>query len=135
MIATYLETNFDQFFSKYNRMLIQSENYVIKRQSIKLLGELLLDHSADFKDDPAVVIIATTNSGQLMEAINRLKSQVESMVVILLDAASFGSPRLPLNSAHMLAPMGVQVYQIRKGDEMSKALDSRSTFWNNDAQD
>ncbi|QDS78000.1 hypothetical protein FKW77_002396 [Venturia effusa] len=45
MIATYLETNFDQFFSKYNRMLIQSENYVIKRQSIKLLGELLLDRA------------------------------------------------------------------------------------------
>lgn len=45
MIATYLETNFDQFFAKYNRMLIQSENYVIKRQSIKLLGELLLDRA------------------------------------------------------------------------------------------
>lgn len=45
MIATYLETNFDQFFAKYNSMLIQSENYVIKRQSIKLLGELLLDRA------------------------------------------------------------------------------------------
>jgi calcium binding protein 39 len=45
MIATYLETNFDLFFSKYNKALIQSENYVIKRQSIKLLGELLLDRA------------------------------------------------------------------------------------------
>jgi calcium binding protein 39 len=45
LVATYLETNFDQFFSKYNRMLIQSDNYVTKRQSIKLLGELLLDRS------------------------------------------------------------------------------------------
>lgn len=45
MIATYLETNFDLFFAKYNKTLIQSENYVIKRQSIKLLGELLLDRS------------------------------------------------------------------------------------------
>src|SRR5215469_10143236 len=45
MVATYLETNFDLFFSKYNRMLIMSDNYVIKRQSIKLLGELLLDRA------------------------------------------------------------------------------------------
>jgi len=45
MIAVYLETNFDLFFSKYNKTLIQSENYVIKRQSIKLLGELLLDRA------------------------------------------------------------------------------------------
>jgi calcium binding protein 39 len=44
-VAVYLETNFDMFFSKYNLMLIQSENYVTKRQSIKLLGELLLDRS------------------------------------------------------------------------------------------
>jgi calcium binding protein 39 len=45
MIATYLETNFDAFFALYNRTLILSENYVIKRQSIKLLGELLLDRA------------------------------------------------------------------------------------------
>jgi calcium binding protein 39 len=44
-VATYLETNFDQFFGKYNRMLVQSDNYVTKRQSIKLLGELLLDRA------------------------------------------------------------------------------------------
>ncbi|KIW05704.1 uncharacterized protein PV09_03564 [Verruconis gallopava] len=45
MIATYLETNFDLFFSKYNKYLVQSDNYVVKRQSIKLLGELLLDRA------------------------------------------------------------------------------------------
>jgi len=45
MVATYLETNYDLFFPKYNQKLIQSENYVIKRQSIKLLGELLLDRA------------------------------------------------------------------------------------------
>jgi uncharacterized protein (DUF58 family) len=108
---------------------------IVRAKGEMPLGELLLDHTADFKDDPAVVIIATTNSGQLLEAINRLKNQVESVVVILLDAASFGSPRQPINSAHTLASMGVQVYQVKKGDEMAKALDSRSTFWNNDAQD
>ncbi|PSK56875.1 hypothetical protein B9Z65_6499 [Elsinoe australis] len=43
MVAKYIDTNFDLFFEKYNNTLIRSESYVTKRQSIKLLGEILLD--------------------------------------------------------------------------------------------
>lgn len=43
MVAKYIDTNFDLFFEKYNTTLIKSESYVTKRQSIKLLGEVLLD--------------------------------------------------------------------------------------------
>ncbi|KAH0498675.1 hypothetical protein TgHK011_005916 [Trichoderma gracile] len=45
LIPKYLSTNFDLFFDKYNNTLVQSNSYVTKRQSIKLLGELLLDRS------------------------------------------------------------------------------------------
>ncbi|KAK3392240.1 Mo25-like protein [Sordaria brevicollis] len=45
LIPHYLSTNFDLFFHKYNTVLIQSTSYVTKRQSIKLLGEILLDRS------------------------------------------------------------------------------------------
>ncbi|EGO57153.1 hypothetical protein NEUTE1DRAFT_123487 [Neurospora tetrasperma FGSC 2508] len=45
LVPHYLQTNFDLFFSKYNSILIQSTSYVTKRQSIKLLGEILLDRS------------------------------------------------------------------------------------------
>lgn len=57
MTSVYLEKNFDKVFAKYN-MLLESQNYVTKRQSLKLLGELLLDRS-NFKvmmkyiNDPA----------------------------------------------------------------------------------
>ena len=37
--------NFDVFFNHYNTILVQSSSYVTKRQSIKLLGELLLDRA------------------------------------------------------------------------------------------
>jgi len=43
MAAKYVDTNFELFFEKYNNVLIRSESYVTKRQSIKLLGEILLD--------------------------------------------------------------------------------------------
>lgn len=45
LIAGYLTTNFDLFFSTYNNVLVLSDSYVTKRQSIKLLGELLLDRA------------------------------------------------------------------------------------------
>ncbi|KAM7399705.1 hypothetical protein PAMP_018953 [Pampus punctatissimus] len=40
--AEFLEQHYDKFFSEYEKLL-HSENYVTKRQSLKLLGELLLD--------------------------------------------------------------------------------------------
>ncbi|EME81032.1 uncharacterized protein MYCFIDRAFT_204160 [Pseudocercospora fijiensis CIRAD86] len=43
LVAQYINTNFDMFFQKYNEILIKSDSYVTKRQSIKLLGEVLLD--------------------------------------------------------------------------------------------
>jgi calcium binding protein 39 len=45
MVCQYLCANFDLFFSMYNEILIKSDSYVTKRQSIKLLGEILLDRA------------------------------------------------------------------------------------------
>ncbi|KAK4205787.1 Mo25-like protein [Triangularia verruculosa] len=45
LVPKYLAVNFDLFFSRYNSVLVQSNSYVTKRQSIKLLGEILLDRS------------------------------------------------------------------------------------------
>jgi len=40
--AEYLDQNYDKVFSHYQRLL-NSDNYVTRRQALKLLGELLLD--------------------------------------------------------------------------------------------
>lgn len=42
LCAEFLENNYDKVFSHYQQLL-NSENYVTRRQSLKLLGELLLD--------------------------------------------------------------------------------------------
>lgn len=44
MVAEFLEENYDEFFSHYAE-LVSSSNYVTKRQSLKLLGEILLDRT------------------------------------------------------------------------------------------
>mmetsp|Transcript_24160 Transcript_24160/g.24427 ORF Transcript_24160/g.24427 Transcript_24160/m.24427 type:complete len:342 (+) Transcript_24160:116-1141(+) len=42
--SDFLETHFEEIFKKYE-VLLQSDNYVTRRRSLKLLGELLLDRS------------------------------------------------------------------------------------------
>lgn len=42
LVADFLLDNFDRFFAQYN-VLLESKNYATKRQSVKLLGEILLD--------------------------------------------------------------------------------------------
>ncbi|XP_052783359.1 protein Mo25-like [Mya arenaria] len=42
LAATFLEQNYDRVFEPYQHLL-NSENYVTRRQALKLLGELLLD--------------------------------------------------------------------------------------------
>nr|XP_021142494.1 calcium-binding protein 39-like isoform X3 [Columba livia] len=42
LVAEFLEQNYDAIFEDYEKLL-HSENYVTKRQSLKLLGELILD--------------------------------------------------------------------------------------------
>jgi len=44
MVAEYLEKNYDRFFATYTTLIL-STNYVTKRQSLKLLGEILLDRA------------------------------------------------------------------------------------------
>lgn len=73
-MATFLQTNFDAFFSKYNSMLVQSESYVTKRQSIKLLGEILLDR-ANYN-----VMTQYVDSGEHLKIIMKLLRDDRKMI-------------------------------------------------------
>jgi len=44
VVASFLEAEYDKFFECYN-LLLRSGNYVSRRQSLKLLGELLMDRA------------------------------------------------------------------------------------------
>jgi len=44
LVASFLDANYDQIFEHYKELL-NSSNYVTKRTSLKLLGELLLDRT------------------------------------------------------------------------------------------
>ncbi|KAJ6747801.1 CALCIUM-BINDING PROTEIN 39-RELATED [Salix koriyanagi] len=44
-VAEFLSKNYDWFFAEFNLKLLESTNYITRRQSIKLLGDMLLDRS------------------------------------------------------------------------------------------
>ncbi|KAF1357843.1 Mo25-domain-containing protein [Lizonia empirigonia] len=67
-------TNFEMFFSKYNDLLISSESYVTKRQSIKLLGEILLDR-ANYS-----VMTQYVDSGEHLKIIMKLLRDDRRMI-------------------------------------------------------
>lgn len=74
LVATFLQTNFEMFFSKYNDLLISSESYVTKRQSIKLLGEILLDR-ANYS-----VMTQYVDSGEHLKIIMKLLRDDRRMI-------------------------------------------------------
>jgi len=69
MVAEYLEKNYDRFFDSYTQLLLSS-NYVTKRQSLKLLGEILLDR-ANFN----VMTKYISNEGNLKMMMNLLRDK------------------------------------------------------------
>lgn len=73
MVAEYLEKNYDRFFEMYGT-LTASSNYVTKRQSLKLLGEILLDR-ANFN----IMTRYIANEGNLKMIMNLLKDKSKNI--------------------------------------------------------
>ncbi|BCR93663.1 Mo25 family protein [Aspergillus luchuensis] len=74
IVTGYLATNFDLFFSRFNEVLVQSSSYVTKRQSIKLLGEILLDRT-NYN-----VMMAYVESGENLKLCMKLLRDDRKMV-------------------------------------------------------
>lgn len=98
MVAGFLEGDYDRFFSMYTGLL-NSSNYVTKRQSLKLLGEILLD-----KTNFAVMTRYIGNEQNLKLMMNLLKDrskniQFEAFHVFKVFVAN---PRKPPAVEHIL---------------------------------
>ena len=73
MVAEFLDKNYDRFFTSF-KTLISSSNYVTKRQSLKLLGEILLDR-ANFN----VMTRYIADEGNLKMMMNMLRDKSKNI--------------------------------------------------------
>lgn len=91
-VAEFLTKNYDWFFADYNSKLLQSSNYITRRQAIKLLGDILLDRS-----NSAVMSRYVSSKDNLMILMNLLREtsksiQMEAFHVFKLFAANQNKP-------------------------------------------
>ncbi|MCD7466738.1 Calcium-binding protein 39 [Datura stramonium] len=77
-VAEFLLENYDWFFTEFNAKLLESTNYITRRQAIKLLGDILLDRS-----NSAVMTRYVSSKDNLRILMNLLR---ETSKNIQLDA-------------------------------------------------
>ncbi|XP_050220576.1 putative MO25-like protein At5g47540 [Mercurialis annua] len=91
-VAAFLSKNYDWFFQDFNSKLLESENYITKRQAIKLLGEILLDRS-----NTSVMVRYVSSKDNLRILMNLLREsskniKIDAFHVFKLFAANQNKP-------------------------------------------
>ncbi|KAL3850947.1 hypothetical protein ACJIZ3_012829 [Penstemon smallii] len=91
-VAAFLLKNYDWFFAEYNSKLLESTNYITRRQAIKLLGDILLDRS-----NSAVMTryVSSRDNLRILMTLLRESSksiQIEAFHVFKLFAANQNKP-------------------------------------------
>ncbi|XP_008798485.1 putative MO25-like protein At5g47540 isoform X2 [Phoenix dactylifera] len=92
-VAEFLSKNYDWFFNEFNSKLLESPNYITRRQAIKLLGDMLLERS-----NSAVMMHYVSSKDNLMILMNLLREsskniQIEAFHVFKLFAANKNKPQ------------------------------------------
>jgi uncharacterized protein (DUF58 family) len=80
-----------------------------------------------FKDNPLVVLIATSITPGLIDTVQKIKNWGGSIVVVHLEIVSWGGQRSSPNRVYVMQRLGARVFSIRKTDELASALDSKAT--------
>lgn len=91
-VAEFLSKNYDWFFAVYNSRLLESPNYITRRQGVKLLGDMLLDRS-----NSGVMMRYVSSMDNLRILMNLLREsskniQLEAFHVFKLFAANQNKP-------------------------------------------
>uniref|UniRef100_A0A0C9S729 TSA: Wollemia nobilis Ref_Wollemi_Transcript_9849_1799 transcribed RNA sequence n=1 Tax=Wollemia nobilis TaxID=56998 RepID=A0A0C9S729_9CONI len=91
-VADFLNKNYDWFFAEYNSKLLESPNYITRRQAVKLLGDMLLDRS-----NVAVMMRYVSSKDNLRILMNLLREsskniQIEAFHVFKVFVANQNKP-------------------------------------------
>lgn len=90
------------------------------------LQETLGNNTGNFKDHPLIVLIVTSLTKGITETIQKLKNWSDSIAVVYLDLTSWQEQHTGKYRRPDLQRLGVQVFSIRKTDDLPAALDSKA---------
>ncbi|MDD5339387.1 MAG: DUF58 domain-containing protein [Dehalococcoidales bacterium] len=96
---------------------------VVKADTNLSLDGLIEAQEDRFEPGSAVVVISA--SSNLQAPLRRLVSRGAQVTAVLLDGLSFGGQTSAVDTARNLVMGGIHSYIVRRGAQISKALDSR----------
>ena len=89
------------------------------------LENLILSQEERIAPGSAAIIIYTAGIHETGGSLRRLLARGVQVTAILLDTASFGEKATAVDTARTLAGSGINAYIVRRGVEISRALDIR----------
>ncbi len=92
--------------------------------------KLLAAEADHFESGSAVIVIMPAAQQDILTPLRRALNRSILLTVVLLDIASFGGPTFPEADARRFEGVGYSTYTIRRGQEITSALDSRLEFVN-----
>ncbi len=92
------------------------------------IGRLISEEMERFRASSAVFVITPSVSEQAFASFRHLKERGATVVVILLDPFSFGGTVSAARAARNFISIGIQVYIIRRGEDLTRALNSQAVI-------
>jgi uncharacterized protein (DUF58 family) len=87
--------------------------------------DLIISQEDRIADGSAVIVITPSDYQKLGKPLRRLSNRGSAVTAILLDAVSFGGKIAAADTSRSLATAGINVCIVKRGMEISKALDIR----------
>ena len=89
------------------------------------VDQLILDEIEHFEASSVIIVITPSTSDEITASLRHVKKRGTMVIAILLDSISFGGTVSTINTTRSLISNGIQVYVVRCGVELARALDSR----------
>jgi uncharacterized protein (DUF58 family) len=89
------------------------------------LESLITSQEERVEAGSAVIVITTADYGRLGNPLRRLLNRGSAITAILLDGVSFGGKTAAAETARALTAAHINVYTVRRGMDIARALDVR----------
>jgi uncharacterized protein (DUF58 family) len=92
------------------------------------LEALITSQMDRFEAGSVVLVIMPSGNQNIITQLRQIRNRGMIVTVVLLDARSFGGEASAESTAHNLIANGLYVYVMRRGSEITRALDSRFNY-------
>ncbi len=93
------------------------------------VATLISDPARFAGDHSTVVVVTPESSDEVVDALRRLQTRGHPVVAVFAEQVSFGGHLATERVMQSLGSVGVQVYIMRRGESLARALDSSLALW------